>query len=282
MDQNMDIDKQTENISADDNMKNEISAIFSNPNMNKRDVCILENFKGSYFKSYRNSDQNTKQIIEELKTYRILSRVQYSDFIFAKIKIDDSFNNITFWFLGDFECTFKRSIDYWKEINYELDIIKILDLAYKFIFTIYEMHKLGIANLAINPFNIGFDNSGFMFYETCSSIHKLSELYQDPINQELQNLYISKELHSNGCESINPEKCDVFSLGIIFYNLLSFNFPHSLQDLEKNLDEMTLNDALSIFKRLIHEMISLDPLARPSPIKIIQDISEIRKKLISG
>jgi serine/threonine protein kinase len=144
------------------------------------------------------------------------------------------------------------------------------------------MHKLGIANLAINPFNIGFDNSGFMFYETCSSIHKLSELYQDPVDQELQNLYISQELYNKSYESINPEKCDVFSLGIIFYNLISFNFPLSLQDLEKNLDEMTLNDALSIFKRLIPEMISLDPLARPPPNKIIQDISEIRNKLISG
>ena len=279
MNSEMQIDQPHGNTIDINKVKAYLQETFGNQSMINNHVYFDRNYEGCYLKSYRNIHQFTRGAIHELEIYDLLSRVTLQDFIFTKLKKGDISDDITFLLFNQVQSTFKDVIDYWRELRFNPDINYIFKTINQFSYTIQEMHRMGIANMAINPFNIGMVDSQFMFYETCSSMYKYSEYFLNDEYQSLKELYVSKELSIiNNCESIDPGKCDVYSLGIIFYNLMSLNFPLTIRELNKKLDEEApINHALRIFQNLIKKMINLDPKERPLIQIVIQEIKQIRE-----
>ena len=217
-------------------------------------LLITKNIlQGFYVKSYFNVISQEDLILEEIKAYEILKDlVEFPKLVYLK-RVPNNY----FMIFEPNISNLKDSIKYFEGAN-KLSISSSCILILELASTIKIMHQMGIACIFLNPFNVGFSKGKLLIYETFSSFKKNSDNHTEQGARELISLYQSPESKLNNIYELDPAKCDVYSIGIIFFNLVTLSFPNEISIIRKILNEKSHLQNVNFVSDLISQMIDDD------------------------
>ena len=155
------------------------------------------------------------------------------------------------------------------------------------------LHKMGILHRDLSTDNIMLDKEHNIFKITDFGI---SAYYQDNKKGLGKTLifgkscvgrqdYVSPEIYKAYIQKIDPIydfKTDIYSLGVVMFNLMTFKFPSTLQKRNLNLFFSNQIDSNKYDKNLInlvYSMLNEDPKQRPSSLEILNSLEFIENKL---
>lgn len=252
------------------NLKNIVGVHYHNMKISLEGNQLLNTkniLQGFYVKSYFNVSSQEDLILEEIKTYKILrGLVEFPKLVYIK-----STPKNYFMIFEPKITNLKDSTKYFDTTS-ELYISKLRDLMLEFVLTIKEFHRHGIACIVLNPYNVGFSNGKLLIYETFSSFKKNSDNHREESARELICLYESPELKTNNKDEVDPAKCDVYSIGIIFFNLITKSFPNEISNIRKILNDSSHFQNLNYIRELILQMIDDDFNRRISIDSVIYNL----------
>lgn len=155
---------------------------------------------------------------------------------------------------------------------------KARQILFQVVLALCELHRVGVAHLDIKPENILLDESDSVYicdFGTAVEVNYFGEKNYDYVGSVF---YISPEVldPKNGYD---PFKSDVWSLGILFYVLITGKYPFAGETPEEtftnfknsvlNYSELDNMKNYEIFQNLIENMLQIDPLKRISLSEII-------------
>ena len=231
-------------------------------------------------KEFYTNEEILKKLQNELKK---LSLCDYERILKAK-KLE-RFNNKYFLIFEYFEGeTLKKIIE-----DKKFKLNSFIDLAIKISETILYLHKQNIihTNLSSHSFLINKKNE-IKLLNLCYSKFK-NEIDLNTFQFDFTDVYKAPE-QTNRINAKISEATDIYSLGIIFYEMLSGSIPYDLEDLTSLSHSIVTKDFLSLYEidssipkilsNIIDKMIVKNPLERYSSIlSLLIDLKNIQNLL---
>ncbi len=199
--------------------------------------------------------------------------------------------NINLYILLEY-YPFGDILDYLENLeknNFELNVDFYWDMIFEMIVGLLYFHNKGYIHFDVKPTNFLVDNDGYIKLNDFGLSHKSEELRHIDDIIEGDSRYISKELFEGLDKmplSLIDNRCDIFSLGLTFLEILAkIELPTNgkiWKDIRtdnfiipKNLMS-NIQDNKQFFK-LINQMIS--PISkRPTLIELIYEFPELNKR----
>jgi hypothetical protein len=144
-----------------------------------------------------------------------------------------------------------------------------------------DLHARDLFHGHLNPRNVLFDDDGN--WRVCDFVSKFFvdyDFYLEHCSEVAR--YVAPELFDHkGFKEVDSQKIDVFSFGVILYDLVVFmegfhcgSFVHSSLVIPDSIDPAAVS--------LIRRCCDVDPVARPSFVDILQDLVRIQFALLKG
>jgi serine/threonine protein kinase len=241
-----------------------------------------KNYYGAFvqeytMKLYRGLDVSYREKIkEEVRIYEILSQGIDPQFSFVQFKHISQCEQGYIIILGYRACNFKEYIQAQKQLNITYsEPREIYNFLISLAKTLKEMYKKGIACLCINPFNLLFLESKFSILDTISSLVKFSDMVQSEEDKKLVLIYQSPEFKNlNNDSSFDPDKSDVYSLGIILYNLITLEMPTDINEIKSKINSQE-HILMARFNQILLNMLEEKPSNRYSMEKVIESLEHL-------
>ena len=218
-------------------------------------------------------DANFNDVEKEIRCYQYLTRLATKDNCFLSYYgsyVNGSSLNLVMDF---YEKDLMRVITEKASQKYELNELTAMTICIKLLTSFSEMEGLGIFHGDIKPHNILTDDFWNMkIIDFSVSVMKSSELIESTGVNPVQGTagYMAPEVEALVAQGkdrgiFSPEKSDVFSLGLVFLQLLTFKKLEDLNTYAKNAELMRMVNSLRYdwAKQLLFVMLSADLTMRP-------------------
>jgi serine/threonine protein kinase len=235
-------------------------------------------------KSYQitnNMESVRSQIENEIKVYQILSKNRDETNSFLKY-FGSIFEDNTIKMVMDFcENNLMDYIDHLKEIGFRFQETQFTMISYKLVNSFRIMADLGIFHQDIKPHNLLVDSHwNLKIIDFNVSLIKPQDFTifgtgTYPIQGTLG--YLSPELQQmieerRGHQKFNPEKSDVYSLGLVLFQMLTYEKVQGLSSnkLRKMVEKLDFISGYS--KTFLKKMLEQDPSQRPKFAEVLSMI----------
>lgn len=183
----------------------------------------------------------------------------------------------------------------YKYLSVSRDMVVVFEIMYKLLDAVQFLHSLGIVYRDLKPENIMMrgntpvlvDMGGACFYNPYKHTVRKQLMCSDTFGTPL---YMAPETLNNSVKSIGYVSSEIYSLGMIFYFILSgqegFSDVKNIQDLreEKVTRVLRLDECPYVkLKEIVEKMISIQPIRRPKleeVREIVEEYIEMSKSLI--
>jgi serine/threonine protein kinase len=264
---------------------------------NKFHICIYEavldgdsNAAVKYYKPY-NPNEDCSRIIQEIRVYQTLSELASPKNCF--LKYYGTFvkeGNIFYMVMEYYPDNLMKYITYLKGINFVFTEELIAPLFSKLLNSFAEMESLGIYHGDIKPQNMLVDNQwNIKIIDFNNSLLKDEE--QTELDSEVNPIqgtrgYVAPELieylgQKNLDVKYKVGKSDVFSLGMVFLQMILLIYVNDLNTKEKNPEVMLLIDTVPFewARQLLKNMLDIDPKKRKRFRKLHRFIIQVEEAI---
>ena len=233
--------KKDDDDDYDDEKKNFVSKVVSKSNSK---IYVLKKICKDYLPKEEGWEEKLKNNIKKIN--EISNMTKYYTYFYEKHD---------FYILSEFveNQDLEGFKDAYEKNNTPIEKEIIWNIFIQCLYGLKCLHEKGILHRNIKRSNIFMSDNKVIKIGDCGFDFKLE-------NYQFQNDdYKSPEL-SNDEDYVYDEKCDIYSLGMVFLSLCFFAFKEYGEDMEEKMKEYYGEELISFIDKMINE----DPLSRPS------------------
>jgi serine/threonine-protein kinase PpkA len=174
--------------------------------------------------------------------------------------------------------TLKDELDRAKGLGQTIDALRVVDLMLQITSALHTIHGLGLVYRDLKPENLMFRSTGELVLVDFGIVKSLREGDPDALVKTDHGQVIGTPYYVSPEQAAGKEithRADFYSLGVLFYQLLTGERPYSGNTLQELLARHLYGEIPALpsthahFEPLLHQLMAKDPNARP------QDASDI-------